>query len=295
MNKTQCGFVAIIGRPNVGKSTMLNHLLGKKISITSRKPQTTRHRILGIKTIDETQIMYVDTPGLHQEGKRAINRYMNRTARSTLKDVDIIVFVVDATQWDSQDDWILRMLHDLSIPVILAVNKIDKIKDRALLLPFIEKASKKYNFRQIVPISAKQGDQLEQLEKEIIDFLPENVHFYPAEQITDRSDQFMVTETIREKLMRLLGDEIPYSVTVTIDAFEEEPTIIKIAAVIWIEKPGQKAIVIGKRGDRLKAVGTKAREDLELYFEKKIFLQLWVKVKTGWSDDEKTLQSFGYK
>ena len=292
--KTRSGYVAIVGQPNVGKSTLLNHLLGKKITITSRKPQTTRHRILGVKTIEDVQIMYVDTPGLHIKEVRAMNRYMNREAKAALRDVNVIVFVVDALRWNDQDDWVLSLLKDVSAPVILAVNKVDTVSDRKALLPYIDSLSKKFHFSSVIPISAKKGDQLDALEKEIIIFLPQDVHYYPPDQITNRSEHFMAAEFVREKLMRSLGQEIPYALTVTIESYEELEKIINISAIIWVEKPGQKAIVIGKDGARLKAVGSQSRKDMERHFEKQVFLRLWVKVKSGWSDDERLLRSLGY-
>jgi len=288
------GYVGIIGRPNVGKSTLLNHLLGQKISITSRKPQTTRHRILGVKTVDDIQFIYVDTPGLHSHGGHALNRYMNRAALQALHDVDVIVFLVDARRWHEQDDWVLKQLRHLTVPIILAINKIDKLSDRSHLLPYLAAAAARYSFFKIIPISAKNGDQLLELEKAVSDCLPQQPHLFPADQLTDRSDRFIAAETVREKLTRLLGEELPYALTVTIDAFEDEPSIVRIAAVIWVEKSSQKPIVIGEGGERLKRVGQTARVDLEKYFDKKVFLKLWVKVKSGWSDDEKSLRQLGY-
>lgn len=288
------GYVAIIGRPNVGKSTLLNHILGLKISITSRKPQTTRNQILGVKTVDDTQIVYVDTPGMHVKEPREINRYMNRVARAALDGVNVIVFIVEATGLVELDRWVLKLLQDQKIPVILAINKIDKLHDKSALLPFIQAMSALYPFAHIVPISAKNAVGVELLEKQIVQYIPEGQHQFPADEFTDRSDRFMAAEFIREKLMRQLGQELPYSTAVTIDIFSEDDTIIKIAATIWVEKVGQKSIVIGKDGARLKLVGTDARKEMEKYFEKKVFLQTWVKVKDNWSDDQRELQRFGY-
>ncbi len=293
-NNTRSGYVAIVGQPNVGKSTLMNYCLGKKLSITSRKPQTTRHRILGVKTIDDVQIMYMDTPGLHLSAKKAMNKIMNRVARAALHDVNVVVFMVEALHWDEQDEWILKLLQDITLPVVLVINKIDKIKDRRMLLPFIEKISDQYSFAKVIPLSAKQGDQVEEFEQEIISLLPEDVHYYSPEHFTDRSDRFVAAEFVREKLMRLLGQEIPYAVTVMIDAFEEDDKIIRVSAIIYVEKDSQKSIVIGEKGAKLKAVGTAAREDMEMFFDKKIFVKLWVKVKGGWSDDERALRSLGY-
>ncbi len=288
------GYIAIIGRPNVGKSTLLNHVLNQKISITSRKPQTTRQRILGVKTVENTQFIYVDTPGLHNHDGRALNRYMNRAALTALHDVDVVVFLVDARRWNEQDDWVLQRLSHLKVPIILAVNKIDKLTDRSQLLPYLEQAAQRYPFFKIIPISAKNGDQLLELENVVSSCLPQQAHLYPADQLTDRSDRFIAAEMVREKLMRLLGQELPYAVAVTIEAFEDVPKITRIAAIIWVEKASQKPIVIGEGGERLKNVGQKARLDLEKYLDKKVFLKLWVKVKSGWSDDERSLQQLGY-
>ncbi len=294
MTTEHTGYIAIIGRPNVGKSTLLNHLLGQKISITSRKPQTTRHRILGLKTVEDTQFIYVDTPGLHSHEGQALNRYMNRAALNALHDVDVVVFMVDARRWDEQDSWVLERLSRLTVPIILAVNKIDKLADRSQLLPYMSAAAKRYPFFKIIPMSAKNGDQLNELENCLRTCLPQQPHLFPADQLTDRSDRFIAAEAVREKLMRLLGQELPYALTVTIDAFEDEPKIARIAAIIWIEKSSQKPIVIGENGERLKTVGQKARLDLEKYLDKKVFLKLWVKVKSGWSDDERSLRQLGY-
>ncbi len=291
---SRTGFVAIIGKPNVGKSTLLNRLMGQKISITSRKPQTTRQRILAVKTEQAVQIIYIDTPGLHLGGKRAINKYMNRAAKTALRDVDVILFVLDGLHWDKEDEWILNLIRKTKAPVILVINKIDRIKDRELLLPFINEIAKQRSFLKIIPTSAQKGTQVDELEKVIVSCLPEEPHHFPPEQITDRDDIFMASELIREKLMRLLGQEVPYALTVTIDAFERQDKILKISAIIWVEKAGQKAIIIGKSGERLKTIGTKARLDLEKHFSQKVFLQLWVKVKSGWSNDEKSLAHFGY-
>lgn len=293
MENKKFGYVALIGKPNVGKSTLMNDVLGRKLSITSRKPQTTRHRILGIKNTLDAQIVYVDTPGLHQNQKREINRVMNRAARGVLHEVDIILFIVEALRFDAADADVLKQLKELAVPILLVINKIDLIKDKLPLLPFIEGLAGQFPFVKIMPISAKTGLQVPELEKEILTLLPNDSIGYPPEQFTDKSDKFVASEFVREKLMRLLGDEIPYDIAVTIDLLEEDETIIKIFAVIWIDKDSQKPIVIGKGGELLKKVGTQAREDLEVYFEKKVFLKLWVKVKTGWSDDQRSLQEFG--
>lgn len=287
------GYVAIIGKPNVGKSTLMNHILGKKISITSKKPQTTRHRILGIKTTDTMQVAYVDTPGLHYDHKRAMNKIMNRAAKSTLADVDAVLFLIEALRWDSEDDAVLKQLKQLEIPVILVINKIDFVKDKTELLPFIENLAKQFSFATIVPISAKTGLQVESLEHTLEKYLPHEGNLFPPEQLTDKSDRFIAAEFVREKLMRNLGEELPYELTVTIEALEEDKKVVKIGALIWVAKEGQKAIVIGKEGALLKLVGTDARRELEKYFDKKVLLKLWVKVKSGWSEDARALKEFG--
>ena len=292
--ETRCGYVAIVGRPNVGKSTLLNHILGQKISITSRKPQTTRHQILGIKTDEETQIVFVDTPGMHQQGDKAINRYMNKAASSALQDVDAVVFVVDGVQWRDDDEWVLQKISLIKVPVILAINKIDRIENKDDLLPFIETVSKKLAFDHVIPLSALNGDGLKQLEQVIEDQLPVSDHFFSPDQITDRSERFLVAEIIREKIMRQLGQELPYALTVEIEDFKFEGKTAHIHALILVERAGQKPIVIGKQGTRLRKIGTDARKDIEKLIESKVMLNLWVKVKGGWSDDERALRSLGY-
>ena len=290
----RCGYAALIGRPNVGKSTLMNYVLGQKISITSHRPQTTRHRILGIKTTDNVQIIYVDTPGIHDNEKRAMNRYMNRTAGASLQDVDVIVFLVEAMRWTDEDELVIKRLQGISAPVILAVNKVDQIKNKEQLLPYIESIKSKYQFEDIIPLSAIKGDNVNNFEKVISSFLPESEAFYSEDQITDRSQRFMAAEIIREKLMRNLAQELPYNLTVEIEKFSRDGKLLDIAAVIWVERDNQKAIIIGKGGGQLKNIGTKARIDMEKMFDQKVFLQLWVKVKSGWSDDERALNSLGY-
>lgn len=287
------GTVAIIGKPNVGKSTLMNYILGQKISITSNKPQTTRHRILGIKTTDTMQVAFIDTPGLHQNQKHEMNRVMNRAARATLEEVDVILFLVEAMRWDQEDAAVLRQLKSLSLPVILVINKIDDVKQKEALLPFIENLSKQMTFKKIIPISAKTGLQVDELERMIETLLPHEGELFPAEQITDRSDRFIAAEFVREKLMRALGEEIPYELTVTVDAMEEEADIVKISVIIWVARESQKSIVIGKGGEVLKNVGIQARRELEQHFEKKVLLKSWVKVKDNWSDDARALQDLG--
>ncbi len=289
-----CGFVALIGRPNVGKSTLMNHLLKQKISITSRKPQTTRHRILGINTTDAGQAIYMDTPGMHNSEKRALNRYLNRTADTTLLGVDVIVWLIDGLSWHEYDEEIFKKLEQAGLPVILAVNKVDKVADKEAILTFFNEAQHRFPFKHMVPISALKMINLDQLESLITALLPEQDLIYPEDQITDRSERFLTAEIVREKLTRRLGDELPYALTVEIERYEEKPNITKIYAIIWVERLTQKNIVIGKDGEMLKKVGTDARHDIEKLLGQKVYLQLWVKVKKGWSDSERALQSLGF-
>lgn len=294
-DKTYCGFVAIVGRPNVGKSTLLNKLLGQKVSITSRKPQTTRHRILGIDTQGAYQTIFVDTPGLHIEEKRAINRLMNRAATSSLGDVEMVVFVVDGTQWTADDDMVLNKLRYMKCPVVLAVNKVDVIKDKEVLLPHLQMLAQKGNFAEILPISAEKGTNVDKIRDMAKRLLPEGQHYFPEDYITDRSSRFMASEIIREKLMRFTGEELPYSVTVEIERFKvEDDGLFHINALILVEREGQKKMVIGNKGEKLKVIGTEARLDMERLFGQRVFLELWVKVKSGWADDERALRSLGY-
>lgn len=293
-NKTHSGYVAIVGVPNVGKSTLLNRILGEKLSITSKKPQTTRHRILGIKTLDNAQAIYVDTPGLHLSEHKALNRHMNKAAMNALKDVDIVLFVVEGTKWTEEDDWVLGLLKNIEKPVILAINKTDSLPEKEILLSWMKTLSEKRNFLEIVPISAKKGTNIDKLQSIIFSLLPEGPLYFPEDALTDRSLRFRAAEIIREKLIRALGDELPYSLTVEIESFKEENNIQHVNAVIWVERQGQKPIVIGKGGARLKEVGIRARKDIESFLGKKLHLRLWVKIRGGWSDDERALASLGY-
>lgn len=293
--ESRCGYVAIVGRPNVGKSTLLNHLIGQKISITSRKPQTTRHRTLGILTEDDYQAVFVDTPGIHGDEKRAINRYMNRAATSGLADVDLVIFIIDGLQWTEDDQLVLDKLTDINKPVVLWVNKVDKITDKETLLPLLGSLSERHDFTEVIPGSALKQTNLEPLIECIKKHLPESEFIFPEDAITDRSVRFMAAESIREKLIRQLGEELPYALVVEIESFKtDEKGIVHIAAVIYVERAGQKSIVIGKGGKRLKQVGKDARLDLEKLLDTKVFLQLWVKVKDGWADDERALRSLGF-
>ncbi|MFB2669493.1 GTPase Era [Shewanella xiamenensis] len=294
---TYCGMVAIIGRPNVGKSTLLNRLLGQKISITSKKPQTTRHRIMGIHTDGPRQIVFIDTPGLHIEEQRAINRLMNRAAASSLADVSMVIFVVDGMTWTADDEMVLSKLRrgGEERNTILAINKVDNIKDKEALFPYLEEVAKKYPFDEILPISASKGTNVKRILELAAESLPENPFFFPEDYVTDRSQRFMASEIVREKLMRFLGDELPYDATVEIEQFKMmENGVYQINALILVEREGQKRMVIGSKGERIRTIATQARLDMETLFDNKVFLEVWVKVKSGWADDERALRSLGY-
>ncbi len=288
------GYVALIGRPNVGKSTLLNRLLGQKLSIVSRKPQTTRHRILGIKTTETAQILYLDTPGIHQAASRALNRYLNRAATAALAGVDVVVWLIDGKGFRGDDPLVFEKLKNVDVPVILAINKVDKVRDKKTLLPLIDEARRRYPFVEIVPMSALRGDNVDALEQAIVNHLPEGPPVYPPDQITDKPERFFAAEIIREKLLHYLGDEVPHRLTVEIEQFREDPDLIAIHAVIWVERESQKPIVIGRKGERLKRVGQQARQELEAFLGRHVYLDLWVKVKKGWSDDERLLKQLGY-
>ncbi|HLT13379.1 MAG TPA: GTPase Era [Marinobacter sp.] len=292
-SESRCGFVAIVGRPNVGKSTLLNHILGQKLSITSRKPQTTRHQVLGIKTEGPVQAVYVDTPGMHEDEPRAINRYMNKAATSALIGVDVVIFVVDQLAWTTADEMVLEKLQRVSCPVILAVNKVDKLEKRDLMLPHLEALAKKREFAEIIPLSALKETNLAPLEEAVGRFLPQSVHFYPDDQITDRSERFMASEMVREKITRQLGAELPYSVAVEIEEFKHQGKTLHISALILVEREGQKKIIIGDKGERMRRIGQEARVDMERMFGTKVMLRLWVKVKRGWADSDRALKSLG--
>jgi GTP-binding protein Era len=290
----RCGYVGLVGRPNTGKSTLLNRLLGQKISITSKRPQTTRHRILGIKTGKASQVIYVDTPGLHHYSGRAMNRHMNKSASRVLGDVDVVVFLVEGLRWTTDDDLVLKKLAPVNCPVVLAVNKVDLIANKEELLPMLKLLSGKRRFEQIIPISARKGDNVAELNACVEALLPESAPFFPADQVTDRSERFLVAERVREKLFRKLGKELPYGLTVEVEHFRREGRIIHIHALIWVERRSQKNIVIGKQGAVLKEVGRQARVEIEGLLDSKVNLKLWVKVKEGWADDERALRSLGY-
>ena len=293
--ETRCGYVAVVGRPNVGKSTLVNHILGQKLAITSRKPQTTRHNMLGIKTEGAVQAVYVDTPGLHKGGQTALNRFMNRSALTALKDIDVAIFVVDRMRWTDEDEMVFERIQYLTCPLIIAVNKADRLEDKSQLLAHLEWLATKLPNAQIVPVSALHGHNLETLERLVSKYLPVSEHFFPEDQITDRSSRFLAAEMVREKIMRQLGAELPYQITVEIEEFKQEDHILHIHALILVERDGQKKIIIGDKGERIKRIGQEARKDMEILFDSKIMLNLWVKVKSGWSDDERALRSLGYQ
>ncbi len=296
MNETlpHCGYVAIVGRPNVGKSTLLNRILGLKLAITSHKAQTTRHAILGVKSFAEGQVVYVDTPGIHDRSDNAMNRYLNRTARTVLNDVDLVIFVVEALRWTKEDEKVLSQLRQTQVPVILAVNKIDKIKQKEALLPYLSEMAERYGFEEIIPVSAKNGKQLQQLEDQVLQALPAGERLFPDDQLSDRPEKFFAAEMIREQITRRYAKELPYAVSVEIEKFEELPEIYRIHGIIWVEKAGQKGIIIGKEGQALKAMATQARRSMEKFFDTKVHLELWVKVKKSWSSDEAALLRLGY-
>ncbi len=292
--KHRAGHVALVGRPNVGKSTLLNRLLGQKLAITSHKPQTTRHSILGISTRENGQIVYIDTPGIHQRGDKAMNRYLNRTATSVLAGVDLVVMLVDVGNWTEEDDMVLQRIGDSRLPAILVINKIDTLKQREMLLPLLAELTEKTGIDTVVPVSARTGDNCERLEQTILQALPEGENFYPEDQITDRPERFFAAELIREQITRRYHKELPYSTTVEIEEFDVQPGLYRIGAIIWVERQNQKAILVGKGGQALKETATEARKQLENFFQTKVYLRLWVKVKKSWSADQASLVRLGY-
>ena len=289
-----CGYVTIIGRPNVGKSTLLNNLIGQKLSITSRKPQTTRRHIIGVDTDDSYQIIYIDTPGMQDSPANAINRYMNKEASNAIAGIDLLIYMVEVLKWTALDEHVLKLIKNQTVPIILVVNKIDKIKDKEPILPYLKELSEKMSFKEIIPLSALSRNSLGPLEQCIKDLLPEGPFQYPDDQVTDKTQHYFAAEFIREKLIKRLGDELPYSLTVTIESFVEKEKIIHIDAIIWVATQGQKAIVIGQQGEGLKAVGTQARRDMERMFDCKVFLKAWVKVKDKWIDNELAIKQLGF-
>lgn len=294
----RCGLIAIVGRPNVGKSTLLNALVGQKVSITSRKAQTTRHRITGIRTLDDAQYVFVDTPGFQTRHSNALNRNLNRTVLSSVADVDAVLFVVEAGRFGLDDAKVLSLLQGPGMagkPVLLIANKLDQVHRRGELAPWLKGMQERHPFAEFVPMTAKRPDDVQRLLQVLRPYLPEQDWFYDEEALTDRSDRFLASEIVREKLFRLTGDELPYTSTVVIDKFEEEGRLRKIAATIIVERDAHKGMVIGDGGERLKRIGTEARQELEKLMDAKVFLELWVKVRSGWADDEQRLRSYGYE
>lgn len=289
-----CGYIALVGRPNVGKSTLLNRILEQKLCITSRKPQTTRHSIIGIRTEGDYQFVYVDTPGIHQGSKKSMNRLMNKTAISTLRDVDAVAFLVDGTHWEEEDEYVLSLIKNIKVPCFLVVNKVDKIVDKMQMLPWIEAISQRHPFTGIIPISAKNGLQVDTLQERLRAVLPEGPHLYGDDQFTDRSTKFLCAELLREKIFRSCGQELPYATTVEIESYKDEGTLVRIHARILVDRDNHKRMIIGNKGAKLKEMATSARMDMETLLGKKVFLQCWCKVKSGWSDDERALKQLGY-
>ena len=293
-SQQKCGYVAIVGQPNVGKSTLLNHLLGMKLSITSRKPQTTRHNVLGIKTEGPLQLIFVDTPGIHQNQNKAINRVMNKAAETAIRDVDVVVFVVDRLQWDETDQLVAQQLISQNTPVIIAINKIDRVDDTDALLPALETLHQALPNAELIPVSALQSKHLDVLEKAIARHIPSGEHLFPDDQITDRSERFLAAELVREKITRQLEPVLRCQKTAELEEFSRKAKFLHINALILVEREGQKRIIIGTKGERLKSIGQQARLDMERLFDSKVMLKLWVKVRSGWSDDERALRSLGY-
>ncbi|HJW54792.1 MAG TPA: GTPase Era [Burkholderiaceae bacterium] len=290
----RCGYIAIVGRPNVGKSTLMNALIGAKVSITSRKAQTTRHRITGIQTTDRAQFVYVDTPGFQTRHANALNKTLNKTVNNTLTASDVVLFVVEAGMLGDADRQVLDLIPK-SVPCILVINKSDRMKDKALLLPFAQQAAAQRDFVAVVPVSAKQHFQLDDLQDEIQKYLPENPPIFSEDEITDRSEKFLATEIVREKVFRLVGDELPYTSTVLLEKFEQEGNLRRIFTAILVERDSHKAMVIGQKGARLKEISTQARLDMERLFGGPVYLEIWVKVKSGWADNEAGLRAYGYE
>jgi len=295
MSEHRCGMVAVIGRPNVGKSTLINAVMGRKVSIVTAKPQTTRHRILAVHSDDDAQIIFVDTPGLHRKAGKAMNKLMNRTAANALADADVILFVIDATRWTTEDDDVLNRLKHADAPVVAVLNKIDKVHPREKLLDALGLMAARFDFAEIIPISAHKHDNLDQLMSMLPGFLPESPPLFPEDMHTDRSKEFHAAEVIREKLTLMLHQELPYGLTVQAERYLDEDSGITINAVIWVERDSQKGIVVGKNGSVLKKVGRSARLELKEQLGRNVHLELWVKVKTNWADNEKDLMNLGYE
>jgi GTP-binding protein Era len=290
----RCGYVALVGRPNVGKSTLVNRVLGQKVSIVTAKPQTTRQRVAGIKTTARGQVVYIDTPGMHLAARRALNRYMNRIARAAFRDVDLILFLVEGERWTRQDEHVAQAIASAGTPVVLVVNKVDLVADKTRLLRFVAEKAGAERFQAVLMVSAQSGDGIDDLEETVLGFLPFARPYYDEDQFTDRSERFLAAELIREQLLLRLHQELPYALTVQIEEFKREGGLLRIGAIIWVERAGQKQIVIGKGGAVLKQVGTRARLELEELFGEKVFVRLWVKVSRDWSDNERALRQFGF-
>jgi GTP-binding protein Era len=291
---TRCGYVTIVGRPNVGKSTLLNRILGQKLAITSHKAQTTRHAILGIKTRPGGQILFLDTPGIHHRGDGALNRYLNRSARSAVGETDLVLLVVEALRWTPEDALALAALKAAEVPAIAVINKVDGVADKSVLLPYLEALAARYPFRELFPVSAARGDGIAALEQAVVAALPEGEFQYPEDQITDRSERFFAAELLREQLVQRYGKELPYRTTVEIERFEEVDGRYRIHALVWVERPGQKAILIGRGGEAMKATATQARLEMQKLFGCPVHLEVWVKIKKSWSSDEAALARLGY-
>ncbi len=292
--KTHSGMVALVGRPNVGKSTLLNRLLGQKLAITSHKPQTTRHRILGIRTREDGQIVYIDTPGIHDRGRQAMNRYLNRAAHTALQEVDLVLFVVQALVWNREDQLVLDAIRRAGVPAMVAVNKVDTVKPRERLLPYLAELGRRHDFVEVVPVSAKEGTQVDVLDSLVLRQLPEGGPIYPEDQITDRPERFFAAEILREQIIRRYHEELPYAVTVEIERFEEEPGRYVIGAVIWVERESQRGILLGRQGQAMKEAASAARRNMAEFFDTRVHLDVWIKVKKSWSSDENSLAQLGY-
>lgn len=290
----QCGYIAIVGRPNVGKSTLMNALIGAKVSITSRKTQTTRHRITGIQTNERAQFVYIDTPGFQTRHSNALNKTLNRTVTNTLTAADVVLFIVEAGVFGPADKQVIALLPK-NVPSILVINKADRIKDKAVMMPFAQQVAAEHDFSSVVPVSAKQRFQLNVLESEIEKLLPQGEPMFGEDDITDRSEKFLAAEIVREKVFRFVGDELPYTSTVVIEKFEEEGKLRRIFAAILVDRDSHKAMVIGQKGAKLKEISTQARLDMEKLFDGPVYLEIWVKVKSGWADNEAGLRAYGYE
>jgi len=291
----RCGYVTIVGRPNVGKSTLLNRILGQKLAITSHKAQTTRHAILGVKTLPAGQALFIDTPGIHQRGDGALNRYLNRAARSAIGDTNLVLFVVEALRWTAEDDLALEALVNAKVPAIAVINKVDGVPDKTALLPYLQALAARYPFLALLPVSAARGTGIEALGQAVIAALPEGEPQFPEDQITDRSERFFAAELLREQLVQRYGEELPYRTTVEIERFVEDGGRYRINALIWVERSGQKAILIGHRGEAMKATATQARLEMQKLFGCPVHLEVWVKIKKSWSSDEAALAQLGYR